>query len=266
MSNNIKISICMAGIRTNLWEKLFKSFLGNKIKWELIIVGDRKPEFSLPDNFRWIYAPVKPSQAYEVSFRYAKGELISWSADDATYDHRQPNNLDIIYDFYKQHNNKKLVVGFRPIEDRIDVWNNHHFFGKVSSSPLMAPFAVMDKEYFHSLGGYDRRFISGQAENDVVMRVYEDGGDCKICMNAFLFVDHQGVHSTDGGVHRKYVDYYNADRIVLENMWVATGYGSYKSYRNYDRNVVILKKRRMPVEPFESKDILTITQGPKGCW
>lgn len=280
----IDVSLCASANRPLLqsgfknWERFMNSLRGNKLNYEVIFVGDVECPYPMPENFKWIKATVKPAQAYEIAFRAAKGKTIHWCADDADYHNKSnkftidyPNSLDIAYACYlkmeKENNNdKKSVVAFRPIEDGGDVYKFHHFWGGWAHTPKMAPFALINRNYFvNKLGGYDRRFVSGQSENDVIMRVYEDGGRVEICLEAFLYVHHRQVHPRDGtGKERnKFRDWYNIDRQVLEDCWVPAGYGNYEKN---NKNTEISKTRLSPVEKFDDKDITTITQSNKGIW
>lgn len=257
-----KISLVASAIRPQVWKSFFNSLKGNKYPIEVVFVGNVKPDFPLPDFVNYIYSTVKPAQCYEIGFRAAKGELVGWTADDAVYDYQQPNNLDILYDFYKSFNTTNIVVGQRPIEDKRDVYKNHYFFGKQEHTDYMLPFGFMDRKYFHELGGYDKHFICGQSENDFLKRVYEKGGRGEICLNSFVSVDHTGIHDWQHTIKKGFRHWYPQDRERLENCWVEQGYG----YYDRTKTGTISKTRLRPVEPFEDKDILTITQGPVGSW
>ena len=279
MTSDIQISLVASANRPIVqggfknWERFMNSLKGNKLNYEVIFVGNVKPPYPMPDNFRHIHATVKPAQCYEIGFRASKGELVHWTADDADYNAPQrncPNTLDIAYERYqkmeKQHNyDKKSVVAFRPIEDGGDVYKFHHFFGGWEHTPTMAPFALINRDYFvNKLGGYDKRFVSGQSENDVIMRVYEDGGRVEVCLEAFLYVHHRQVHPRKGGKEdNKFRQWYNTDRQVLEDCWIPAGYGNYEKK---NEKVEISKKRLSPVQRFEDRDICTVTQGLKGIW
>ena len=243
--NNIKISVCCSAIYVFRWLDCYNSLKDNKLEWELIFVGPNTPPFELPSNFKYIYSTTKPAQCYEIAFRQAQGELIHWTADDSLY---PPSALDNIYNLYQTINNEKVVIAFRTIEDNRDITDWHRFRGRDITAPRMAPFGVMSRKLFHELGGYDKRFICGQSENDVVMRVYEIGGTVKVS-NIPIYVHHAKVHYA-GTVFRS--DYYFHDRLILESMWV--------------KDRIIQTKRLEPVQSFSDEDILTVTQGPKGKW
>ena len=241
--NDIKISFCASSIRPHLWPAMYNSLQANNLEWEMIMVGPNLGTSPGP-RFRHIYSTVKPAQCYEIAFRAAKGELLSWTADDATY---PANAVDTVYKFFKMFNNNKLVVAFRTIEDNRDITEGHRLRGRDTNAPRMAPFGVMNTKFFHELGGYDRRFICGQSENDVVMRVYEAGGQLEIAPVPVL-VHHQKAHSTT--VFRQ--EFFGHDRSILEGSWI--------------RDKIIQNKRLDMFEPFSSDNILTVTQSYKGQW
>ena len=274
---DIQVSLVASANRFQWWMRFYNSLKGNKLNWEVVFVGDKRPDFTLPDNFKYVHATVKPAQCYQIGFWEAEGELISWTADDADYNHPTrncPNSLDIAYEAWKKleeenGNDKKSIIAFRPIEDGGDVYRFHHFFGGWDHTPTMAPFGLLHRDYFvNTLGGYDADFVSGQSENDVVMRVLEDGGRVEICMDAFLYVHHRQVHprTRDGSREdNKFRDWYKTDRKVLEDCWIPAGYGNYEKD---NKNVEISKKRLRPVKRFEkTNDVTTVTQGIyKGMW
>ena len=246
---DIKVSIVASAVRVQFWEELYNSLLGNKLPFEVIFVGDKQPGYKLPSNFHYIYSPTKPAQCYEIGFRAAKGELVHWTADDSLYNHINHSSIDTAYNFYKTFNDEKVVVAMRPIEDGGDVYDFHHFFGGSHDTPIMAPLGLMSRKLLLELGGYDRRFISGQSENDLVMRVFEVGGRVEICMDAYLYLRHRKVHE----VPNPFRQWYTADRRILEGSWVKP-------------DNTISKTRLDPVDKFEDKDLLTVTQGLKGRW
>uniref|UniRef100_A0A6M3IIT4 Glycosyltransferase n=1 Tax=viral metagenome TaxID=1070528 RepID=A0A6M3IIT4_9ZZZZ len=240
------ISICASALRPAQWKATYDSLTQNSIEWELIYTGPNEPNFELPKNFIFIKSLVKPSQCYQISFNQAKGELLCWTADDCLY---PPNALDNIYKFYKSFNDNKIVVAFRTIEDSRDITEVHRFIGRNPNAPRMAPFGVVNTEMFRKLGGYDRRFICGQSENDVVMRFLEIGGRVEIS-SVPIYVEHQKAHHASGTKFRS--SWFKEDRKVLEDAWMENGQ--------------ILTKRKYPVESFSEVDITSITQSQKGDW
>ena len=248
--NNIKISLCASSIRPHLWKEFMDSLKGNEIDYEVIFAGDVQPQFDLSKypQIRYIYTPVKPAQAYECCFRQAKGELISWTCDEAIYN---PKALDNIYKFHKSQPELKLISGFTVFENNgesiSETSTGHRLSGP--DSPRMMCFGVMDRLYFRSLGGYDKYFITGQAENYICMRVYEEGGTCKLCSDAVVTVDHTKAHKDSDSKFRKW---YPESRKRLEELYFIDG--------------VWCSTLCKPFVPFDDEKILTESQGPRGNW
>src|SRR3990167_967619 len=124
-SSDIQVSLVASANRIQWWMRFYDSLKENTLNWEIVFVGNIKPDFALPENFKFIYATVKPAQCYEIGFRAARGELIHWTADDADYNHRSnecPDSLDRAYKHWQDMDarygyDKKSVIAFRPIED-----------------------------------------------------------------------------------------------------------------------------------------------------
>lgn len=250
--NNIKISICASSIYQHLWTEFLNSLRNNTIPYEVIFAGDVKPQFDLSKypEFKWIYTTVKPAQVYEFCFRCSKGELVSWSADEAVYNN---GALDKMYKFHKSFNERKLITGFTVYEHNDVALNETSSGHRLSTpdTPRMMCFGVIKKEYLRSLGGYDKYFITGQAENDLCMRVYEDGGKCELCPEAKVYVYHNKAHK-DGFEDSKFRKWYSESRKRLNESWFIDG--------------VWTPTRVRPFVPFDDEKILQESQGPKGGW
>jgi hypothetical protein len=267
----IQVSLFASAVRTKDWMRFYNSLKPNTINWEVVFVGNEKPNFELPENFKFIYANVKPCQCYQIAASHCKGELIGWTCDDATYEQINTplpeKNLDKAYEYYKNANNKKAIVNMHTIEDGRDIWHQHRFFGKWNDTPIMAPMALINREVFNEIGGYDSRFVSAQAENDIVMRVYEIGGIVIPAKEAKVYIHHRGSHIGGmAGEHKSMVrQHYVADRQVLENLWIVEGYGAYGPGGSKLKPYTISKTRLSPVQSFkETKDLLEVSQGNKG--
>jgi hypothetical protein len=259
-----KISLCAAAARPRYWLRFYASLLANKTPFEVIFVGPNPPEnFALPDNFTFIKSDVKPAQCYQIAFNAAQGDLIGWTADDANYNYpalKCPLALDLIWNRYAasqiDYNDNKTILAMCPVEDSSAQWPFHYFFYADSTTPRMAPFGFINREWFTTLGGYDKNFICGQSENDVVMRGLADGGRVLVVQNAELYVHHGECHTIDGYKFRKG---YDNDREFLESCWVYP-----PPDRGTPRN--LSPQRLRPLEPFTSENILTENQGPAGVW
>lgn len=262
------ISLIASAARPQFWMRLYNSLLVNKISFEIVFVGPNAPNFTLPENFRFYLSNCKPAQCYQSATFEAEGEVIGWMADDCDYNEPKmkcPNALDLIWAKYNescnQYDDTKTIISQRTIEDygssnMVD-WNNHRFFYGRQDTPQMAPLGFMNRAWFNHLGGYDKNFVCGQSENDVVQRGLQDGGRVVGCPESLVFLHHRECHGEYSFRHG-----YQDDRRFLETCWVKEGYGTYETRKPY----TMLSQRSRPVECFEKKDILVSNQGPAGRW
>ena len=175
------------------------------------------------------------------------GELIHWTADDAVYKNDCIANA---YNYWQELKDPKAILSIHSKENNI--WldmDNHRFTGFRLDTPLMAPLGLMDREWLERLGGIDRRYICGQYENDIVMRVVSNGGTVyhfpkdkpgglpacgkiplgngqfleKPFPEGYVVLDHYLVHGTD----RAFALGYEQDRIVLQKSWGNNGEALY---------------------------------------
>ena len=276
------VSIVASANRVKWWERFYNSLAKNACDWEVIFVGDIKPEFTLPDNFKWIQATVKPCQCYQIGFWASKGQVIHWSADDASYGNNATlcdTPLDLAFNKWKdiesKHGNDgKTVIAMNPCEDGgYPQAKFHRFFGGCLWSPVMAPFGLIPRHYLVDEGqGYSKSCVSGQAENDVVMRILAEGGRVEMCLESKLYVHHRQCHPRNphtGKEANQFRKWYPADRKAIEEAWVLEGYGSYEKFTPEQlENVVHISPTRLkPLDCYENTlDICSVSQGNPGQW
>lgn len=268
------ISLFASAARPQWWTRLYKSLQGNKCEWEIVFVGPNEPKFKLPINFRYYQCDFKPTQCYQAAALRCVGDLIGWIADDACYDMSSLDKVWLSYTWSRNtpqlNNDNRIIFTQSTIENDKDVSKEHHFFRHDNSTPTMAPMAFMKRDWFNKLGGYDRNFISGQAENDIVMRAFQDNGVIRSVPKSKVYLNHEEVH---GGFLNKIkyrlgknsfrTGYYN-DRRYLEECWVKEGYGTYDE--NTLKHGTISKERLLPFHSFNNENILEVPCGPQGRW
>jgi hypothetical protein len=240
----MKVSVIAAAHRNQWWQVFMDSLKSTEIEYEVIFVGPNPPLHEY-ENFRYISSEAKPAQCYEIARRSAKGELVHWTADDAEY---SENCLDHAYAFWKSLHDRKAVVSIQTHENgSVTALHEHCFFNGRSDTPLMAPVGMMNREYLGELGGLDARYIYGQYENDIVMRVYEDGGSCHKFKIAHIALDHYRKHGGEGRLWETYLQ----DRSTLEGSWVKDGQ--------------VVSKRLDPVVRYPKK-MPELSFNNKGMW
>jgi hypothetical protein len=263
--NTYHISLIASAVRVQLYNLFLKSLEGTTVKVEVVFAGNRPPECELysPDNVSFKYiktANIKPAQCYEIARRAATGEVIVWVADDCEF----PNDvIGKAYRYWKNKHDEKIVLSIQTKETGYNVpqcalfdMNVHRFFGGRINTPLMAPLGMISRKFLQEIGGFDRRYICGQYENDVVMRVIGVGGFVRIFggPDCFIDIDHLGKSwligessNNDDFLNRPFAKGYPQDRAILESSW-ADGFNR------------VLQERRDAFKPYDGRDILTKTQ------
>ena len=260
------ISLFMSAARPKWWKRMYESLEKTQFGWEIIAVGPNPPLVKMPDNFRYIKCDYKPCQCYAIASAHCRGEVMGWTCDDAVY---APDALDIIMSSYYA-SDWLAIFTQSTIENGKDVTEEHNFFRHCKDSPVMAPMAFMSKKLFWKTGGYERQYISGQAENSILMDAYSLGGYIKHLQDSKVSINHEEVH---GGFLNK-IKYrlgknsfrtgYYSDRRYLEECWVKEGFGTYDEKTL--KHGTVSPVRLLAHQPFNYDNILTVAQGPQGRW
>jgi hypothetical protein len=191
--------------------------------------------------------------------------------------------IDKIVAFYYKQNNPKAVISVRTNENNRNYGTEvHTLIGWNVNTPLMAPIGLVHQRYVAALNGFDKRFISGQWENDFCMRVYEDGGTVipydfneDGSVGPTVKIDHEIKH----GPGTKFWTAYQHDRTILENTWIKGGYRVTTPYVTVEEsngrrtpmfkildNRKVLSQPQLPFEPYEDVDLASKNQGPCGIF
>lgn len=277
---------------------MFKSLAETSVDWEvvfactwldLVMKNDPDAEFIKQNYFDKEYfqlfdvRDIKPAQCYEIARRQCKGETVVWMADDCEF----PNNvIGKAYAYWKSKDDRKLILSIQTKESgygckdgRLYPMKEHTFFSLMPETPLMAPIAMMSREYLEELGGLDRRYVCGQYENDIVMRAYADGAKVEVFggEDCFVDIDHLGKsimlgESTDEETfkQRPFATGYSKDRQILEESW--TTFDQSKAFRRLEAGERPFTLREMSkvqldkFEPYAKQISLTESESNKGKW
>lgn len=237
------ISLIGSAIHTNLWLEFYESLRGNVTSFEVVLVGDKRPHFVLPDNFRFIYSTVKPVQCVEIACRHARGDFVMVVADDILFSR---SALDKMYDKWREIRDDNVIISSRWSKKGKDLAGKMNYFIGDANSPLLPCSALIKKKLWQDLGGVDRRFIASCADLDIALRIYEIGGRIILCDD--VWVDERKkkgemLYPTYGA---------KFDRPLLDSFWVKDGR--------------VMPHRLVSPEPLNDSHLLTITQGAKGKW
>tara|TARA_B110000008_G_scaffold279549_1_gene327158 strand:+ start:2157 stop:3011 length:855 start_codon:yes stop_codon:yes gene_type:complete len=238
-----KISIIAPAHRPQNWMDLYKSIGENDVEFELVFVGPNKPNYRLPNNFRFIRSLVKPAQCVEIALRNTTADLVMNIADDCMFKESRP--LDKLYETYKNYNNDKIIISCRYMLNGEDLSSECAYFDG-PGSPVMPLCGLMSRNLLMSIGGVDKNFIAIMWDLDIAMRVHALGGDV-ILSDVFLEEDKDKSAGSE-----LCNEFWEHDRGLLLSLWTKNSKTHYR--------------RTKPVEPFDDLNILKASQGPRGRW
>ncbi len=243
--NDIKISLIGSAFRTNNWLKVYNSVRKNNINFEIIFVGPKKPDFQLPDNFKFIQSNVKPVQCIEIAARAASGELIQIIPDDILF--IKENSLDLIYKtYYERYNYKNLFSMLLCENGKAFDADNFRLNPNKINSPFVGVCNVISKSFFYELGGLDKAFIASMYDIDFSLRAILRGGQV---LMTDIKIDERKLEMSEGS--HTAAEYWNIDRKHLLKLWSKKG------------NTLIRNEKFMG---FNEINLLKYSQGPRGRW
>ena len=166
--NDCDLSVCLAAIRKDNWEKLYNSIeasIGEEYSFEIIFCGPHaEPPDSLSEkkNITCIQDYGPPTRAQQIAIKHAKGRYMTWTADDGWF---LENKLSECIKFLDSTSIDKKVVVTQYIEGGSDGLGN---YSMNYHEPVRSPYysddfvvfnsVIMETEYFKQLGGFDCRF------------------------------------------------------------------------------------------------------------
>ncbi len=238
-------SIVATAVRVGIWEAYYNSIVNEiSFPFEIVFVGDRRPDFQLPSNFRHIYSEVKPVQCLEIAARAAKGEYLFDATDDLTF---SPRFFDHLVNTAQRINDKNVILipslarhgKVKKGSFRIKKHDKH--------SPIVGMLSFTKRETWYDLGGLDINFISVWHNHDLKLRLIERGGSVvhvpeaiteEIDTNSLILL--RNVSGVE-------------DKEFLLSCW-------------YDNNDKFSYSRLKKFEPFVDENLLTVSQGKAGKW
>lgn len=213
----MKLSVIVPGIRKENWNKLYNSidaalFYG-LYPWEMIIISP----YELPDylvgmsNVRLIKSWRSPIACQQQGLCEAKGEYITWAADDGEY---MPRSLNLALTSLKNKPYNHIVVGKYFEGDASsgmdDEWYYHLYNHETCRLPyvprevLMLNCGVVSRRLLEELGGWDSMMfeVCPFAYNDFAIRAHKSGAIFEIQKDVMFKCSHEpGMIGTHGPIH-----------------------------------------------------------------
>jgi hypothetical protein len=225
------ISIYASAVRTDRWMDLYNSIGENEVPFELVFVGPKAPDFTLPDNFRFIKSDAKPSQCWAIAADKCKYDLIMNIADDIVFMDTHP--IDSLYSSFKTLITDRFILSGRYMLNGQDrTWAEQVFNLGDYTSPLMPVCSLMSKKLFNEIGGIDRNFNAVCWDLDIAMRLLASGGMITL---SNVFVNEVSPNRD------LYFRNCGHDRKLLDELWMVDGKLGFKRLRE--------------VEPFTAEEI-----------
>jgi len=176
MSNPI-VSVISSAVRPHYWMEMHNqiNYDAANVSFEFVFVGNVRPNFALPENFRHIYSEAKPQQCFETACRNAKGEYVMTVMDDLMF---SVGFLGLMHQYVQRMTDNKAIVMSRfsdvlygPPKDYL-----MYFDPSNKCSSVIGVCTIIKKSVWQELGGYDKRFNQLYGDNDLHLRIYEAGG------------------------------------------------------------------------------------------
>lgn len=181
-SNDIKISIIVAGIRNNNWFNLIQS-IGEATQeiFEVIFVGPFNPpeELSNLSNIHYYKDFGSPNRCQQIGVCLASGQFLGWMADDCLF---EKNTLQNVINTLNKGQEKSVVVTKYTEGNCIIQSNDYYKMGNAYPKSEYIPHnwwifnsAFFYRTYFEKLGGWDCQFEGTcLAHADLAVRTQRD--------------------------------------------------------------------------------------------
>ncbi len=235
MTNKPVVSVIASAIYTQYWLNFHAALLAtNKTSFEIIFVGNTRPDFELPEGFHYIYSELDVVACIEIAYRHSIGDFILGVADDTRF---SPGYIDSLYKWHKRLRSKKVVVGSRGANtppksplipppdyeippDQLTYNDGNWAILKREMSPIMYYSPLISREAWEDVGGLEKRFIAIKWAIDMQLRFYEKGYLPFVAFDTYTwevrFSDKRGRLCKRKG-KRKTV---SGDGQLLNKMWI----------------------------------------------
>lgn len=206
------LSLCLAGIRPQFWENVFKSAADScqRHSFELIIVSP----FDLPEPLRRVqnirhlkdYGP--PTRASQLAVNLSEGRLISFPCDDGIF---LSEGNDHAIELFDRINKRKdgIVMRYREAAGmKGETFPEEYWYARrhLNTKELhldehwkIACQPMISKDYFREIGGVDCLSFEcmAYATHDLCYRIQRDGGVFHLSPKDVMNADNYGETGVD---------------------------------------------------------------------
>jgi hypothetical protein len=245
------VSLCGSAIRTERWQNFYAQTSKTRIPFEVIFVGSKKPDFSLPANFHYVWSATKVAQCHEIAMRLASGKYVMLIADDILLNE---NALESLVEQHESLDEEGAIIGVRylTLEDpgtgrMTDHTEMCRLYPEDRNSVLLPGGAMYRKSLFDAMQGFDRRFISYFMDWDLILRARSKGARILFSAHAAMIEICYGKSVNAEG------KYWAPDKELIRSLWT-------------NKDTSMKDVRTDAHQPFSYETIEMVTQGSKGKW
>jgi hypothetical protein len=205
--------------RPEFWPAVLDALRQNRATFECVFFGPKAPDFEAPE-LRWFESDASPIECWERASLCSRGELLSLIVDDYQY---SPGCLDEAWERWDSAGrDPKLIVSPRYVLHGVDrTQHQMRFVPGDFSSPVMPLGGFFEREFYHSLGGADRRFLGVAADVDIAMRAVIEHGAWVEFLEKGTVVERRDWQPAD------YVSlsdrHEQTDHVLLRSIWAREG-------------------------------------------
>lgn len=261
MYEKIDVSIVVPGIRTSLWLGLYNSIqkaCTSRYSFEIIFVGPYPP--SKDELFRensnnviFIHDFSSPCRSAQLGSIHAKGQYITWAADDGYYiENSLANIIDMLRSFNYDTHRVEVIARYSEGKNHSgkmmpdEYWSSWHHgslrLEGVPTNSLIAPVGLLHRAYWEELGGFDTRFEQlNMCCIDLSLRIQNHGGNLILSPGLVMSYDWKPGEPE----HKIMMDAYNEnDYPLFVSLWSKSNAERIKiRYNNWEDSDAVWKRR-----------------------
>ena len=209
----VDVSVIVPGYRHWEWNRLIESTKESvgDLSFEIIFVGPdvgeagppkKAPPVVLGENCTFIRDLGAPGRCLQRGAVEAKGKYLTWACDDGVF---TKGSLSRAVNYLEDQKNKKLALALNYYEGGdirvIDFFRPRYHADQqmpgIKEEYRTSAMFMCDTEYYKELGGLDCRFEHVNFNiHDFMFRVYNDGGEVQVFMEAVIDIAWD-VHAPD---------------------------------------------------------------------